>query len=110
MLFHEPLFLIFFPVLYVLYLSASDGRTKSWILLVASILFYTWGEPVFVLVLFVSILIDYQISRSIVTASDEGKRALLALGIAGNLGILIFYKYTDFLLTNLNWALSPFTS
>jgi alginate O-acetyltransferase complex protein AlgI len=110
MLFHEPLFLIFFPVLYVLYLSAKKGSAKSWILLCASILFYTWGEPLFVPVLFVSILIDYQLSRSIVTAPERSRRALLAFGIAGNLGVLIFYKYTDFLAANLNLALAPFTA
>src|SRR6478752_2008048 len=110
MLFQEPLFLAFFPVLYVLYLAARSGAARNWILLVASILFYSWGEPLFVPVLFVSLLIDYQLSLALVTAAPSTKRVLLALGVAGNLAVLMFYKYADFIAANLNFALEPLTA
>ena len=62
MLFYEPLFLTVFPAVYAFYLLATGARSKKWTLLIASTLFYLWGEPVFVLVLFASTAIDYALS------------------------------------------------
>ena len=109
MLFYEPLFLTIFPAFYAVYLLASGASAKKWALLVASTLFYLWGEPVFVLVLLVSAALDYALSFRLSDPSPLLTRRLaLALGIAGNLAILIVYKYTDFLAENLNLALAPF--
>jgi alginate O-acetyltransferase complex protein AlgI len=109
MLFYEPLFLTIFPAFYAVYLLASGASAKKWTLLVASTLFYLWGEPVFVLVLLVSAALDYALSFRLGDPSPLLTRRLaLALGIAGNLAILIVYKYADFLAENLNLALSPF--
>lgn len=109
MLFYEPIFLIFFPVLYVLYLMVQGRTARNWTLLAASLFFYAWGEPLFVLVLLVSILIDYWLSRKIATSPKDAGRTWLALGIAGNLAVLAFYKYADFIAANLNAALLPVT-
>ena len=105
MLFYEPLFVTFFLAFYALYLQARRAFSKKWALLIASLLFYLWGEPVFVLVLLVSTAIDYALSFHL-NASTPGRsrRLALAAGIAGNLGILIIYKYADFLIGNLNLA------
>ena len=54
MLFYEPLFVTFFLAFYALYLQATGALAKKCTLLLASALFYVWGEPVFVLVLLVS--------------------------------------------------------
>ena len=51
MLFYEPSFVTFFAAFYALYLLATASVTKKSALLIASVLFYLWGEPVFVLVL-----------------------------------------------------------
>ena len=107
MLFYEPIFLIFFPVLYVLYLVMQGKNARNWTLLAASLLFYAWGEPVFVAVLLVSILIDYWLAQRIATSSRGSAQTWLALGIAGNLAVLAFYKYADFIAANLNWLLLP---
>ena len=45
MLFYEPLFLTVFPAFYALYLLARGTSAKKWALLIASALFYLWGEP-----------------------------------------------------------------
>lgn len=109
MLFYEPLFVTFFLALCALYLPATGAPSKKWTLLIASALFYVWGEPVFVLVLLVSTAIDYALSFHLNEPTPERTRRLaLAAGIAGNLGILVVYKYADFLADNLNLALSPF--
>src|SRR5436305_8268034 len=109
MLFYEPLFLTIFPAVYAFYLLATRAGAKKWTLLVVSTLFYLWGEPVFVLVLFVSTALDYALSFHLNDPTAPGTRRLaLAVGIAGNLGILIVYKYADFLADNFNLLLSPF--
>ena len=51
MLFYEPSFVTFFAAFCALYLLATASVTKKSALLIASVLFYLWGEPVFVLVL-----------------------------------------------------------
>lgn len=110
MLFYEPLFLTIFPALYAFYLLLTGAPAKKWTLLIASTLFYIWGEPVFVLVLFASTAIDYALSFHLGPSNPERTRKLaLTTGIAGNLAVLIFYKYADFLAANLNVAVTPLT-
>jgi alginate O-acetyltransferase complex protein AlgI len=110
MLFYEPLFLTVFPAVYALYLLATGAPARKWILLVASTLFYLWGEPVFVLVLFASTAADYALSFHLSDPAPLTTRRLaLAVGIAGNLAILIVYKYADFIAENLNLVLAPFS-
>src|SRR5882757_5844420 len=109
MLFYEPLFLTIFPAVYAFYLLVSGASAKKWTLLVVSTLFYLWGEPVFVLVLLVSTAIDYALSFHLNDPVPARTRRLaLAAGVANNLGILIVYKYADFLADNFNLLLSPF--
>src|SRR3954452_19852718 len=109
MLFYEPLFLTIFPAIYAFYLLASGASAKKWTLLLVSTLFYLWGEPVFVLLLLVSTAFDYALSFHLNDpAAPRTRRLALAAGIAGNLGILIVYKYAKFLAGNFNLLLAPF--
>jgi alginate O-acetyltransferase complex protein AlgI len=108
MLFYEPLFLTVFSAFYAFYLLATGAPSKQWALLTGSTLFYLWGEPVFVLVLFVSTAIDYALSFHLNDPTPLRTRQLaLAAGITGNIAILVVYKYADFLAGNLNLALAP---
>ncbi len=108
MLFYEPLFLTVFPAVYALYLAVTNKIARKWVLLVASLLFYSWGEPMFVPVLLVSALIDYALTARLHrSGSEHERRLLLTLGVAGNLAVLVFYKYTDFLIANLDAVLQP---
>lgn len=111
MLFYEPMFVTLFPAFYALYLLASGSFTKKSALLIASVLFYLWGEPVFVLLLLLSTAADYALSFHLDDKTPPGSRRLaLAAGIASNLGMLIVFKYADFLLGNFNALLAPFGS
>jgi alginate O-acetyltransferase complex protein AlgI len=108
MLFYEPLFLTVFPAFYALYLLAGGASARKWTLLVASTLFYLWGEPVFVLVLYASTVIDYALSFHLYHPTPlPNRRLALAAGVAGNLAVLIVYKYADFIAENLNLAFTP---
>src|SRR4051795_8956578 len=109
MLFYEPLFLTIFPAVYAFYLLASGASAKKWTLLVVSTLFYLWGEPAFVLVLLLSTALDYALSFHLGDPAPlRIRRLALAAGIICNLGILVLYKYADFLAVNLNSILAPF--
>jgi alginate O-acetyltransferase complex protein AlgI len=113
MLFYEPLFLFLFaPAAYLLYLAFGAGRdARALILLVASIVFYGWSEPVFVLVVFASIALDLYVARRIDAepAPDNARARWLTLGVASNLAILVYYKYTGFLALNLDALLRALT-
>ena len=75
MLFYEPLFLFLFaPAVYLLYLAVGARRaSRALVLLLASIVFYAWSEPVFVFVVFASVALDLFVARRIF-ALREGRR------------------------------------
>jgi alginate O-acetyltransferase complex protein AlgI len=109
MLFYEPLFATFFLVFFALYLLAAGASAKKWTLLIASLLFYVWGEPVFVLVLLASAVIDYALSLHLGEPTPpQVRRLALTAGIICNLGVLAVYKYADFVIENLDRLMSPF--
>ena len=93
MLFSEPIFLfLFLPATFALH-----RLTRSLpVLLGASLVFYAWGEPRFVPVVMVSALLDFWLGAQIV----RGRRWALPAGIAANLALLVYYKYTGFLVAN----------
>jgi len=110
MLFYEPFYALFVaPAFYALYLAIDDrDASKKCALIIASVAFYTWGEPLFVPVVVVSTLIDYWLAQRIaLSASDPARKALVTVGVALNLGVLTFYKYVGFLAANLNLLLDP---
>jgi alginate O-acetyltransferase complex protein AlgI len=109
MLFYEPLFLfVFFPTVYLIYLLGEQReRLRLGVILCASVLFYTWSEPLFVPVVLASALADHLIARRIDRLPHPSRQArlLLAIGVLINIGILVHYKYTRFLIENLNGLL-----
>jgi alginate O-acetyltransferase complex protein AlgI len=113
MLFYEPLFLFLFaPAVYLIYLLFGAERgARALILLIASIVFYAWSEPVFVFVVFASVAADLFVAQRIDASSPDGslRGRWLALGVALNLGILVYYKYTGFLALNLDALLRALT-
>ena len=73
---------------------------KNILLLLASLVFYAWGEPIYIVLLLVSIAANYGIGLLLGCQRDESvaAKAVLAAGILVNLGILGYYKYFDFFL------------
>jgi alginate O-acetyltransferase complex protein AlgI len=106
MLFYEPLFLfIFFPTFYLIYLLGEQrARMRLFVILGGSLLFYFWSEPLFVPIVLASAVLDYLLGRRIAKVPQGSRQAhlLLAIGVLANLGILFHYKYTRFLIENLN--------
>jgi len=104
MVFSSPIFLFFFlPALIVLYFS-TPKQFKNSLLLLASLLFYAWGEGFYVALMLVSISINYLLGRLI--GREKYSRQFLSLGVILNLSILVSYKYSNFIADNLNYLLS----
>lgn len=101
MIFSSPIFLVvFFPITLACYFLF--GR-RNIILLIASLVFYTWGENWFTFLLIASIAINY-VSGLLIdkTRNRNGSAAYMFLGVAGNLAILVFFKYSVFIIENIN--------
>ena len=105
MVFSSTLFLFrFLPIITILYFWAP-GRTKNVLLLLGSLIFYAWGEPIYVLLMLFSTISDYLHGRAIGKArSKEIKKIFLVSSIIINLGVLGFFKYADFLIGVVNQA------
>lgn len=104
MVFSSPIFLFFFlPTLLVFY-YCSPQRFKNLLLLLASLLFYAWGEGFYVILMLVSIALNYVFGRLIESQRDQLR--YLITGVSLNLAILVSYKYSNFIVDNLNILLS----
>lgn len=107
MLFNSMVFLwIFLPVLLVLYFLAKKffPAARNYILLIFSLLFYAWGEPKYIILMLVSILVNYAFGILVDKAPKKGKkrRALLVLDVLFNVGLLGYFKYFNFFTDNVN--------
>ena len=87
---------VFLPVVFVLYNILPSIKLKNALLIVASLLFYAYGEPVYVFLMLVSSLFNYVIAR--VIAKGNKKKVFLTIGVIVNIGLLVVFKYTDFLI------------
>ncbi|MGL4373543.1 MAG: MBOAT family O-acyltransferase [Turicibacter sp.] len=79
-------------------------KFKNLTILILSLLFYSWGEPKYILIMFASIFVDYFISRNIEKYREQKNitKLLLLVSICFNLGMLMFFKYTNFFIENMN--------
>lgn len=105
MVFSSALFLTFFlPLVLGTYFLARDSL-RNYVLLFASLLFYSWGEPCATLIMVVLIFVSYCFAIGIDKNILNLKKPFLVLGIIINLSVLFFYKYWMFFLTNANLVL-----
>ncbi len=101
MVFSSLFFLcVFLPATLILHLIMPSIRLKNGILLVASIVFYAFGEPVYVVLLLFSAVINWALALAI-REKGHGK-GFLALAVVTNLALLCIFKYTGFLVSSLN--------
>ncbi len=109
MLFSSPVFLfLFLPILLGAYFSLRPSW-RNLILLTASLLFYAWGEGFYLYILLCSILFNYTLGMWLDRPLWPWLRhAAIALTVSGNLGLLISFKYANFLVDNLNVVLGHF--
>ncbi len=111
MVFSSIIFLVFFlPVFLICYHLAAD-RYRNGLTLVFSILFYSWGAPQFVFVLLLMTGIDFFIVQKMYQSKPgHRKKVLLTLSICINMGLLFYFKYSNFFIENANFFLQKFGS
>ncbi len=94
---------VFLPLCGVIYFVAKSTKQKNFVLLVFSLLFYAWGEPVRIVFLVLSALVNYLISIPLAKQGEtKAGRWLLGLSLVFNIGMLGVFKYTDFVIENIN--------
>ena len=114
MIFASQVFIFcFLPLFFILYYTFGKLfgiKGKNTVLFLMSLIFYAWGEPVYVLLMIYSSVLDYTCGRCIYSASQSGRkaRAKLFLGISlfGNLALLGCFKYLGFFTETVNSVLS----
>lgn len=109
MLFSSLTFLFgFLPILLILYFILKKRKYKNIVLLIFSLIFYAWGEPKYIFLMLLTILIVYIFGILIDKFDKENKKILkkisLIICIILILGSLIFFKYSNFLIENVNLA------
>ncbi len=103
MVFSSVLFLFRFLPIFMICYYLAPGRVKNFILFLGSLVFYAWGEPVYVLLMLFSTLVDYCNGRLI--EANRGKaraKVFLISSIVINLLVLCFFKYADLLVQAVN--------
>lgn len=106
MVFSSILFLFYFlPVVLTIYFI-SPKKYRNFILFLSSLLFYSWGEPKYIWIMLFSTILDYTCGRLVYRYKDnkDVNKARLWLGVSifTNLGLLGFFKYSDFFISNIN--------
>lgn len=106
MVFSSTVFLfIFLPAVFLLNYILPK-RARNFLLLFASLFFYAWGEPLFVLIMLFSIFVNYILALVIKQCrQDRTKRLTLITAVVFNLLMLIVFKYTNFIIDNINHLL-----
>ena len=105
MVFSSLIFLcVFLPLLLIIYYLIPSKKTyayKNIILLIFSLIFYAWGEPIYVLIMLFSSIVDYTIGL-LMTKYKKKKKVFVILSIIINLSMLGIFKYTNFFIDNIN--------
>ncbi len=106
MIFNSLEFILFFPIVVVLYFSVPH-KLRLYLLLTVSYIFYMWWNPLYIVLIIISTISDYFISRNIYTTKPKLQRKmLLVFSVFINILILFSFKYADFFVQNINWGLN----
>ena len=110
MLFSSTLFLLYFLPVFLTIYFVIPSKAKNPFTLFASIVFFAWGAPKFVFVLSAAVIIDFFIAQLIHSNEGSKRRMFLALGVIFNVSVLLYFKYFNFFIDNLNMLLEEFGS
>ena len=104
MIFSSLPFLFFYLTITLLVYKLSPLKLRNLLLLLVSLFFYGWGEPVYIVIMFLSIVVDYTHGMLVerFRQNDRLARRVVASSVFFNLAILFFFKYWDFLMGSVN--------
>jgi alginate O-acetyltransferase complex protein AlgI len=109
MVFSSSVFLLYFlPVFFIIYYLLPYKLRNYWIL-ISSVLFYSWGAPKFIFVILGTTFLDFHLVKWMDrTQTVLHRRLMLTLSVSVNLGLLVYFKYSNFFIENVNEALGLF--
>lgn len=107
MVFSSIVFLLYFlPVFLGIYLI-TPKQAKNYVILCFSILFYSWGAPQFIFVILGSTVIDFYLVKTMYRSKDaKESKWFLSASLILNLGLLLYFKYANFFVDNVNEILN----
>jgi alginate O-acetyltransferase complex protein AlgI len=109
MVFSSSLFLLYFLPVFLIVYYLLPVKLKNIFALLASIFFYGWGAPDFIFIVLGSIIIDFYLVEVMNNStSRSARRALIAISVVLNIGMLAYFKYANFFIENLNFVLAGF--
>ena len=100
MIFSSIIFIYYFLPLLLLIYFIVPNKYKNLILLIFSLIFYFLGEPKYIIILILSCIINYIISKQI--EKNKHRKLYLIISLIYNIGNLLIFKYTDFFIQNIN--------
>ncbi len=111
MVFSSLTFIFYFlPITLVLYYLVKGQNAKNLVLLILSVIFYAWGEPLYVIIILLSIINDYTFSNLIQRLRENNsekknlEKLYFIISVVINLGLLTVFKYGDFIIDNINYV------
>ncbi len=105
MVFSSPVFLFqFLPLTLLLVLLAANRRAQNTVLLIASLVFYFWGEKSYVLLMMGTALFNFLCGLAI--ERTRSARSVLVIAVIANIATLLWYKYANLFADSLNWLLA----
>lgn len=103
MVFSSIIFLVYFLPIFLLLYFIIDKKYKNFLLLVASIIFYSWGAPKFIFVILITTFLDFHLVKWMGGETKNlHRKIILILSISINLGLLFYFKYCNFFIDNIN--------
>jgi alginate O-acetyltransferase complex protein AlgI len=109
MVFSSSLFLIWFLPVFLLAYYLIPNKYRNWLALFASILFYSWGAPKFIFVILGTTFLDFHLVKWMAASKSKlHRRMMLTLSVSVNLGLLFYFKYSNFFIENFDVLLKAF--
>lgn len=109
MVFSSIVFLLYFLPAFLITYYFANKKYKNIVILLFSIFFYSWGAPKFIFVLLGTTLVDfYLVNWMSQTEEQRYRRLILAISVSMNMGLLLYFKYSNFFIENVNALLSVF--
>lgn len=106
MIFSSAIFVFYFLPLFFLCYYLVPGKLKNAVILLGSIFFYAWGAPRFIFVILGTTAIDFFLVQLMDRQETTARRkVLLLLSVSINLGLLVYFKYSNFFVDNINSVL-----
>lgn len=106
MVFSSIIFILYFLPVFLIAYYLAPRKLRNVILLLSSIFFYSWGAPKFIFVILGTTFIDFHLVKWMQNYSGSKKKGLLFISVSVNLGLLLYFKYCNFFIDNINVILN----